>query len=123
MIKDGITRKILFSDLFEFIAPDFIMSEVEKYKQLIMDRAEINKSEFEYLILIIFERIKVLSKENYSNFLEESRSLIDDKKDAPYIAVYFFSKSEGIWTHDNHFSKLKNVNVFSNIDLLELIQS
>ena len=33
LIKEGTTREILFDKKFEFFAPEFIKSEIDKYKE------------------------------------------------------------------------------------------
>ncbi len=42
LIKDGTSRKILFSEDIEFITPDFSLQEIEKYKGYIIGKASIS---------------------------------------------------------------------------------
>ena len=41
LIKDSTTRKILFNEHFEFVAPDYLMSELLEHKEEIMIKADI----------------------------------------------------------------------------------
>jgi len=50
-IKDSTTRGILLDLFFEFIAPDFIISEIRKHEDRTMKVAQITKGEFEFFPL------------------------------------------------------------------------
>jgi len=47
LIKAGISREIIFNNNFEFFIPDHSIIEIKKYKEIILDKAEINKEEFD----------------------------------------------------------------------------
>ena len=76
MIKDGISRKILFNKKFEFVCPDYTLGEISKYKEEIMGKANIKHEEFEILLSLIFEQIIIMPKQDYENFLGEAKKLI-----------------------------------------------
>ena len=118
LIKESTTRKILFDENFEFIAPDFIKTEINKYKVDIIKKAEINKEEFDILLSLIFDNIKIISEKEYGEFIQEIKLEASDPKDIPYLAVSLSHKSEGIWSHDPHFKEQDKVKVFTNIDML-----
>ena len=120
LIKDSTTRKILFDNNFEFIAPDSIIMEVDKYKDVIIDKSGITEKEFDILLSIIFEHITIAPQNEYIDFIEKFKNDIKDSNDVSYIAVCTSAKAEGIWTHDPHFKEQKKVKVFTNIDLLKI---
>lgn len=120
LIKESTTREILFNKDFEFIAPDFIKSEINKYKDDIIKKAKITEKEFDILLSLIFEHITIISEQEYENFIEEIKDEISDIKDIPYLVVSLSHKAEGIWSHDTHFKEQKKVKVFTNIDMLRI---
>ena len=120
LIKDSTTRNILFDNNFEFIAPDTIAIEVNKYKTEIMGKANITEEDFDVLLSFIFQHIAIIPQNEYNELVPKFQDEITDLKDVPYIAVCIISKAEGIWTHDPHFKEQKKVKIFTNIDLLEL---
>jgi len=119
-IKDSTTREILLDLFFEFIAPDFIMSEIRKNQDMTMKKAEITKDEFEFFLSLIFERIKIIPESEYSEFIDLIKDEINDPKDVPYLAACLASKAYGIWTHDPDFNKQNKAKVLTNIDMLRL---
>jgi len=120
LIKEGTTREILFDKKFEFIAPDFIRTEIDKYKKSIIEKTKINKEELDILLSLIFENIIVMSEPEYNTFIENVKDKISDPKDISYLAVSYECKAEGIWSHDPHFKEQKKVKIFTNIDMLKI---
>ncbi len=119
-IKSGTTREILFMEQFEFIAPDFILEEIEKYKAEIMLKAGFGPDNFEVLLSLFLECITIFPQEEYQEYISLLETEISDIKDIPYVACCLAAKAQGIWTHDPDFREQKKVNVFTNIDLLRM---
>ena len=122
LLKDSTTRTILFNKKFEFIAPSYIFSEISKYRNYIIKKVGINNEDFEILLKLIFENIKIIPEAEYAKFAEELSKEIMDVKDIPYLALATFTNAEGIWTHDLHFKQQDKVKVFSNMDLFKSIK-
>ncbi len=105
MIKESTTREILLDLFFEFIAPDFILTEIRKHEQRVLKAAKITRDEFEIILTLILERITIIPEAEYSPFMGSLTNVIEDPKDIPYLAVSIASKAYGIWTHDFDFAK------------------
>src|SRR3989344_2650188 len=86
LIKDGASRRILLKKNITFISPDITFAEIYKYEWEILEKADITHAEFDILLSLLFNRITILSKEEYFAFLKESETLIEDKGDVPFIA-------------------------------------
>lgn len=112
LIKDSISRRILFNTDFKFICPDYALVEIYKYEKEIRRKANISHSEFEILLSLIFENIDIIPKAEYENFLGEAKNLIDDMDDVPFIAVCLALKADGIWSDDSHFLKQNKIRIF-----------
>ena len=123
LIKDSTTRKILFDGNFEFVAPDYIKTEIDKYKNIITKKAEITKNEFDILLSLIFENISIIPQNEYNKFIADFKGYLNDPKDLAYIATSAATKAQGVWTHDLHFKVQGKVKIFTNKDLLEMSNS
>lgn len=119
LLKDSTTRKILFDSAFEFFAPEHIIYEIKKHRDMIIKRAKIDDVSFDFLLSFIFEHIAIIPEKSYSHLIDKSD--ISDKTDIPYLAVCSFTDANGIWTHDTHFFQQKKVKVFTNIDMLRFM--
>ena len=122
LLKDSTTRELVFSKNFEFVAPSFIRSEIEKYRLDILRKASLTDDMFGALLSLLFERITILAIEDYTSFLKECEKELGDLNDVPYLAAAKASSAAGIWTHDPHFLDQHRVMVFTNIDMLRLIR-
>ena len=120
LIKEGTTREILFDKKFEFFAPEFIKSEIDKYKEDILNKSGLINEEFEVLLSLIFEYIKIIPELEYKYLLDDINLDIEDINDILYLAVCLFIYANGLWTHDSHFKEQNKCKVFTNIDMLNL---
>ena len=75
LIKDSISRKLLFEN-FEFVTPDYTISELHEHEEEIRGKAKISHEEFEILISIIFENIETIPRIDYETFMEKATKLI-----------------------------------------------
>lgn len=122
LIKKGASRRIIFNRDFEFITPEHSIGEIYKYEDEIRKKANISHEEFEILLSLIFENIKIISKENYHDFLEIAKTLISDIDDVPFIAACFATKANGIWSDDSHFFEQNKIKVFRTFEMIKLIE-
>jgi len=122
LIKDGISRKIIFNKSFEFFSPDYTLIEINKYKDMIIKKADITNEEFDILLNLIFENIIIISKEGYSDYLEEANKLISDISDVAFIALGIFLKADGIWSDDAHFLEQNKIKIFQTRDMVKLME-
>lgn len=118
--KDGTTRDILLDEFIELVTPDYTLSEIEEHKDEIRKKVKVTDEEFEILLTLIFERIKIIPEFEYKSFLDECKKDISDPDDVPHLAACLAIKAEGIWSHDPHFNKQQKANVFTNIDMLRM---
>ncbi len=123
LLKNSTTRAILFSSKFDFITPEFVREELEKYKAEFGKKLRMNAEELGILLSLIFEPVTIISKAEYSKFTEKLKPEISDPKDIPYLACCIATHSEGIWSHDQHMQEQGRVKVFTNIDMLKKMRS
>lgn len=117
LIKNGISRRIIFSPAIQFLTPDHTLNEISKYNELICKKAKIKSSEFEIIFNLIFEKITIIPKEEYNGFIKSAKTHIDDIDDIPFIALCLASKSDGIWSDDAHFKTRKEITIYRTREL------
>lgn len=120
-ILDGVSRRILFSDNFEFFSPEYTVIEINEHKKEIMKKSSLDGTGFRFLLSIILERVRIAPFNDYKNFIEESRGLISDIFDVPFLALCLALKTDGIWTDDKHFMEQDKVKVFRTADMIDLL--
>jgi len=101
----------------KFIAPEFIRSEFEKYKEVILSKSGLSEQEFETRQKEIEKSIEFIDESKYEKFLNTNLS---DPKDLPYFALAL-STSSAIWSNDSHLKKQRHVRVFTTKEIINMI--
>ena len=117
LIKNSLSRRIINHPFLEFITPDYTLQELSKYEAMIRKKTKLTHEEFDLLLSLIFEKITIIPKEEYEDFLDLAKTLIDDIDDVPFIALSLAIKVDGIWTDDTHFQTQKQFIVFRTKEL------
>lgn len=119
LLKDSAARKIILSDIFELFAPEFLFTEINKYKRTIITKTGLEKNNFEFLLLLLQSHVAVISFKEFSGFLNEAEELMKniDLKDAPFIALALELKIP-IWSNDLHFKKQNRVLSYTTDELI-----
>ena len=99
LIKDNVTRFILFRDSIRIFAPEFIFSEIEKYSDEICEKSGKSKDELDEVLNIIMRRVTIIPKEEIQSFIAKAREFSPDPKDASYLALALKLKIP-IWSND-----------------------
>ena len=105
LIKTNKETIALFTQAdYLFFAPEEILKEIEKYKKLVAKKSGLNLIEIDFILSLIFTQINLISKENYSKFLDKALKITNeiDINNAPLVAV----KAEGIIFYDKDFDKM-----------------
>lgn len=124
LIRDSITRQLIFLSRIDFFIPDILLEEVLKYKGLIKKKAKLSEEGFTELLALIMKYVVVAPKERYALFKVEAEKVMKkiDRKDAPYIALALAIKAEGIWSEDKDFKKQERVKSFTTQELVKVIR-
>ena len=113
-------RKILFHSEYEFYIPDFFLFKLKKYKEYLIKKTKLKKSEFKQIIDDILESVYLIPIKEYYAKLIEARKIIGDvdEKDIPFIAVALSIRNDGIWSNDKHFKEQSEIKVYTTNDLI-----
>jgi predicted nucleic acid-binding protein len=101
----------------KFFAPEFIMFELEKYKEICLFKSGLSQHEFEIWKEEIMKSIKLFKTSEYLEFLPIAINNLEDSKDSPYLALALAIDAL-IWSND---SKLKNQNLSKVYNTQELV--
>ena len=88
------TNSYLFASIkAEFIAPEFIKAELEKYKEECLIKSKLSKHEFEIRQREVEKSIAFFKSSEYENFLEKSANLPNNIRRRSLILCTMFLTS------------------------------
>jgi predicted nucleic acid-binding protein len=120
LIKESTTRKIILSDIFNLFAPEFLFTEINKYKKEILNKSGLTEEKFEILLLLIQSHIAVIPIEKFLDFRDESEEVMKDidKKDSLFMALALKLEIP-IWSNDSHFKEQNKIESYTTAEILE----
>lgn len=123
LIKDSATRMIILHEEFEFFAPEFLLTEIDKYREYLMKKAHQTEKEFEITKSTLIEHIEFIPKDALVEYIEEAEEIMKDIdiKDSPFLAVGIHSRTQGIWSEDKDFDQQSILKRYSTKDLFDLL--
>jgi len=121
LIKNSQSRKIIATQSIQFITPDYTLEEILTHENTIRRKAKLTHEEYQLLTSLIFEHINIIPKEEYEDYLEIAKTLIEDVDDVPFIALCLATKADGIWSDDTHFHTQKQFTVYRTKNLILLL--
>lgn len=123
LIKNSTSRIIILSEEFDFIAPDFLVAEIDKYRNYLMRKSKQTEREFDLTMLTLFQRVELIPEDEFIDSLKVAEEIMRniDIKDAPFLAVGLACKTEGIWSEDKDFDKQNLLIRYSTRDMIDFL--
>jgi predicted nucleic acid-binding protein len=119
LIRKGISSELLLHEELHLYAPEFILEEFEKYRELVKKKSHIDNPLFNELLRIYNEKIQFVPMEEISDFIMLAQDVTPDIKDVPYIALAMLLRIP-IWSNDQDLKDKQNsVMVYQTKDLIE----
>lgn len=113
------TASYLFSSIkSEFLAPEFVKSELDKHKAECLFKSKLSEQEFEIRYDELKNSIKFFKSSEYEGFILQSANSLLDSKDSPYLALALLANS-AIWSNDPHLRKQPLVKVYTTEELVD----
>ena len=106
-------------DKFNFIAPEFLLTELEKHKETIFKRSELSKDIFERTLRLVLKQITLVSESDFSEFLQRAKELLPTHlKDVQYVALAIKLNCP-IFSGDKILKELSPIKVLSPKEILK----
>ncbi len=114
LIKDSISRRIIYSDKFLLLTPKFTLQELKDNKKIILKKSGLSESGLESLLSAMMSNMYVVDDSIIKYKFEEAKHIMDKigKDDTPFIALALAVTNDGIWTDDKHFEKQSQIKVW-----------
>ena len=123
LLRDSVVRELLLHPDFTFYAPDHLLYEIEKHKELFLAKSKLSRPAFDSVLNMLVERVSILSHDDIQRHMGKAREIIGkiDPDDATFIACSLAVKNDGIWTEDRDFSRQSKIRIWSTKELLQYL--
>ena len=113
----GITRTLFSSIKLEFISPEFIEEEIDKYFSEIVLKSTCSEKDVRIALNLLLARIKIIPSIEYESLRDVARKISPDPKDAEYFAIALAFNCP-LWSNDKKLKLQSEVKVFSTSELI-----
>ncbi len=122
LIKDSLTRRLLFHIEAELFTLRFSQSELQKHYKEIMQKTKITADMLRQIQEKIYEKIIFLDDITIYAKLFEAKKIMDhiDPNDTPFIAAALALQAE-VWSDDKHFNQQQKIKVWKTRELLHFL--
>jgi len=123
LLKDGLTRRIILLAPFEMYTVPFARVEIERHRDELLSRSKIEQDTFEFLMDVIFSRIRVVDLEFIEPFREKAVKILKeiDVSDAPFLALAM-ALNCSIWSNDGDLKRQNAVKVYTTHEITGLLR-
>ena len=120
-LRQGDTRKLLFSKKFEVFSPERIRFEMLANKEEFKEKASMTGEEFHEALELEMEHITIIPVEEYKPFRKSALEICPEghKDDWPFIALALHLNCS-LWSNDKALKKQNKVKVYSTEELIKL---
>jgi len=119
LIKDSSTYNLLFSGSFHLFTPEYIFTELEKYKAELLEKTERRGEEFFRLVETLKRRIIIVPLEELVPYVKEAEKITPDPNDMVYFALAL-KLNCAIWSNDKKLKEQDKIKVYNTHELSKL---
>ena len=116
LIKDSITAKLIFVNKLNLYSPEFILEEVKKHKNYLLNKTHRTEDELNLILLIIANRINFIPIENIIPYLKKADKISPDFDDSIYFAAAL-NMDMPIWSNDKRLKNQNVIKIYTTSDL------
>ncbi|MFH1100682.1 MAG: PIN domain-containing protein [Methanobacteriota archaeon] len=119
LLKEGITRKLLFNDELILYTPEFIIEEFFKHITQLAKKAQTTEQSLHNLVkeLIIESTITIITKDDLRSYIKKAEAISPDPDDVMYFATALKYKCS-IWSNDKRLKNQQVIRIYTTHDLL-----
>ncbi len=113
----GKTFDLIFNDKIKLFAPEYLLEEIKKYKEEILEKSGLLENDFELFLSLISSKIGFFPFIEFDKFITEAEKITPDINDREYFALAL-NLNCAIWSNDKRLKEQEKVKVYSTSDLL-----
>lgn len=122
LVKEGKTADIIINPIFNLFAPEFIIEEIEKYKDEIIKKSKRSSlEEIDETLSYVLSIIYLVPKSMFFDFIDEAERISPDIKDNAYFALALKLNCP-IWSNDKKLKEQNRIKVYSTKEIVRFVE-
>lgn len=120
LVADSKTRELIIDSNHKLYSPDYLLSEIRKYEEELIEKSGLREHEFRTLLVLLLNEVSIIPIEEYRRELEKAKEIMEkiDVRDVPFLACAL-AKNAKIWSDDYHFERQKLVDSLKTQEVLQ----
>jgi predicted nucleic acid-binding protein len=114
---NGRTRDVIFLSNVSLFAPEYLLEETEKYRDIIIKKSKLDVASFELAKSLIFSKITLIPFSEFESHILEAKEICPDPNDEEYFALAL-SKDIPVWTDDKMLKRQSDIEIISTTELI-----
>lgn len=120
LIRSGKTRELFFDDRIELYAPELLLQEVVRNRDMVLRKAAISERTFADFLSVLRARISVIPHEKFASRRTEAIIHSPDPKDTSYFALALHLEC-ALWSNEKRLKRQHVLQVLSTQEVLALL--
>ena len=123
LVKDSLTRKLIFELNEELVFPESIFEELRRNKPDLVKKSKLSEENFDEVLRVISKYIKIIPTEQFKIYREEAWELIKEHspEDVMFIACALSFENSILWSDDKKLKRQNKVKVFNTKEVMEIL--
>ncbi|MBT4192209.1 MAG: PIN domain-containing protein [Candidatus Diapherotrites archaeon] len=125
LLKDSLTRKILFKHNEYFLFPNIVLEEINKHETGLIKKSKLDITDFYKLLNTILMQITLIPNDKIIPHKSTAIELVKniDKNDVIFIACCLAHKNSILWSDDKALKRVKGIIVKNTAEIKKFIDN
>lgn len=121
IVKPSNSRILLCHPRIVLFAPEYLLREIERNKELILEKSRISESRFKELLASLLSNISIVKADEFKGFLKQALKIAQHPEDSPFLALAL-AYSIPVWSNDKGLKQQSLIKVFSTKELIDFLR-
>lgn len=123
LLAKGRTADLLFSPRLDPIAPELLLTELERHKSELLKKSKLSEQDFNELIALFKKRVRIIPVEEFEECLLKANQLLKGHtKDTEYVALALKFNCP-LWSKEKVLKTLPDIEVLDADDVVRLLSA
>tara|TARA_Y100000310_G_C20595802_1_gene770421 strand:+ start:428 stop:838 length:411 start_codon:yes stop_codon:yes gene_type:complete len=123
LIRDSLTRRLILDYEGLFLFPEFIFEEMEKHKNVLLNKSEMSEEDFFHLLQLILKKVTIVPNETLIPYRKEALEIVKniDLDDVLFFACALAFSDSIIWSDDKKLKNQDKIKVMKTSEIVKII--